>query len=380
MTISESRCRKVSSEKKKTVIRQLFLPAFTVIMILVTGISSFAAAGRISKIGISLKDVDRRGDGYVYDCDISTGSYSEVESISWSSDTEKPGQKITAAVTVIPVEGFQFVPSGQKKTKVSVDGGSLASCSVAADRITCHITYLTKMRLSPVDPDSMYIDEDGSTLHWEKAANASAYRVNLSGGTDLNIRVTDQTYVDLSKYVTDDLEETRIRIQTIPKTEAQKKYLFDSVWTEYTDTVLPAESNTVSGVFEGSVPHLRFRTREDDDGTPYFAIKWQYIGGRWYYFDPEGSHCALTGWLSDNGKWYYLDPNTAQMVTGWLFVREETGSSWYFLSASGEMLTGWIQDSPGGKWYYLDEKTGRMWSSAVTPDGYRVDASGAWIP
>lgn len=380
MLISGSKDRTVNRRREKMMKKYSLLPALILAMTLMAAFSSSAASGRISKVGISVKDVDTLGDGHVYDCDISTGRYSEIESIAWSEATEKPGRKITATVVIVPVEGFRFVPSGEKKTAVTVDGAVLAGCSVSAERITCHITYQTKMRLLPVDPDSMYIDEDGSTLHWEKVENASAYRVNLSGGTDLNIRVTDQTYVDLSKYVTDDLMETRIRIQAVPKTDAQKKYLFDSAWTEYTDTVFPSDSNTSTGVFEGSVPYLRFRTRTEEDGTSYYAIRWQLIGGGWYYFDPEGMHYACTGWLSEGGKRYYLDGNTAQMVTGWQLIAEETGSSWYFFSPSGEMLTGWYQDGPGGKWYYLDPETGRMWASAVTPDGYRVDASGAWIP
>ena len=40
------------------------------------------------------------------------------------------------------------------------------------------------------------------------------------------------------------------------------------------------------------------------------------------------------------------------------------------------MVTGWKLVS--GKWYYL-RSWGGMLSDGITPDGYRVDASGVWI-
>jgi glucan-binding YG repeat protein len=45
------------------------------------------------------------------------------------------------------------------------------------------------------------------------------------------------------------------------------------------------------------------------------------------------------------------------------------------------MLTGW--QHVGGAWYYLREHTGDPLGSCaldtVTPDGWRVDASGQWV-
>ena len=41
------------------------------------------------------------------------------------------------------------------------------------------------------------------------------------------------------------------------------------------------------------------------------------------------------------------------------------------------MLTGW--QNLNNIWYYLDKDNGVMLSNATTPDGYKVDASGAWI-
>ena len=43
---------------------------------------------------------------------------------------------------------------------------------------------------------------------------------------------------------------------------------------------------------------------------------------------------------------------------------------------SGALATGWIKAGEQG--YYLD-KDGRMLADTVTPDGYRLDNTGAWI-
>lgn len=59
------------------------------------------------------------------------------------------------------------------------------------------------------------------------------------------------------------------------------------------------------------------------------------------------------GWVYHNNSWYYYDIN-GTMKTGWICPDSTT---WYYLSNSGELLM-----------------------DTITPDGYRVDKNGAWIP
>ena len=98
------------------------------------------------------------------------------------------------------------------------------------------------------------------------------------------------------------------------------------------------------------------------------ASDWLYDNHSWYYLKDSGA--MATGWLKDSGSWYYLN-NSGTMVTGWV----KDSDSWYYLSNSGAMATGWVKD--GGQWYYL-ASTGKMLHNTYTPDGYYVDASGAW--
>lgn len=98
------------------------------------------------------------------------------------------------------------------------------------------------------------------------------------------------------------------------------------------------------------------------------ASDWLYDNHSWYYLKDSGS--MATGWIKDSGSWYYLN-NSGSMATGWV----KDSGSWYYLKDSGAMATGWVKDS--GSWYYL-ASSGKMLHSTYTPDGYYVDASGAW--
>lgn len=105
------------------------------------------------------------------------------------------------------------------------------------------------------------------------------------------------------------------------------------------------------------------------DGTPY-ANTWVYVNGQWYWINTTG--IMQEGWQNINGKRYYLNPANGAMKQGWL----QDGASWYYLDSTGAMQTGWV--SVGGKWYYMNPD-GVMVFNNMTPDGYQVDGSGAWI-
>ncbi|MGN0158308.1 MAG: serine hydrolase [Brotaphodocola sp.] len=94
----------------------------------------------------------------------------------------------------------------------------------------------------------------------------------------------------------------------------------------------------------------------------------------WYYVKSDGSR-AKQEWMTLDGYDYWFDSNE-YMATGW---RQFDGGVWYyFRPQNGTMARGrWIEDS--GAWYYLGDD-GVMLANTTTPDGYRVDANGVWIP
>ena len=97
----------------------------------------------------------------------------------------------------------------------------------------------------------------------------------------------------------------------------------------------------------------------------------------WFHFAADGR--MQTGWFLDekDGSWYYLqktnDGSQGKMQTGWI----KEGEAWYYLGPTGRMTKGW--NWINGKCYYMDQKNGHMLADCVTPDGYTVDETGAWL-
>lgn len=105
-----------------------------------------------------------------------------------------------------------------------------------------------------------------------------------------------------------------------------------------------------------------------EDG--YVTSAWKWIGSAWYYFDANG--IMVTGWQQLDGAWYYFY-NWGGMAKGWALVN----GTWYYLNPNGgKMLANgwnWID----GKCYYFYSWGGM--AANTTIDGYKVDASGAWV-
>ena len=104
----------------------------------------------------------------------------------------------------------------------------------------------------------------------------------------------------------------------------------------------------------------------------------------WYYLDRnhDGFFGRMkTGWHLDDfdQRWYYFDESSGVMQTGW----QELGGKWYYFAPTASAET-YEYDAVSERWYYKDNATvrpyGSMYRNEVTPDGYRVDATGAWIP
>lgn len=105
-----------------------------------------------------------------------------------------------------------------------------------------------------------------------------------------------------------------------------------------------------------------------EDG--YVTSAWKWIGSSWYYFDAKG--IMVTGWQQLDGAWYYFY-TWGGMAKGWAQVN----GTWYYLNPNGgKMLSNgwnWID----GKCYYFYSWGGM--AANTTIDGYKVDASGAWV-
>ena len=115
------------------------------------------------------------------------------------------------------------------------------------------------------------------------------------------------------------------------------------------------------------------------------------------HHDTKSEHTALfTGtwnspvkngtWTQDkNGVWHYTSSETFRNTWGYIvnpYAREgQNTADWFWFDQKGNMLTGW--QFIKGKWYYLnptkDGTLGACQLGGVTPDGWTVDESGAWV-
>lgn len=88
------------------------------------------------------------------------------------------------------------------------------------------------------------------------------------------------------------------------------------------------------------------------DGT-YTSNNWEFINGRWYFFNDEGYNCT-NQWVFTNNEWYYVDETGARVI-GWRVI----GDKWYYFDANGRMASGW--QLVNNNWYYLGtENDGSM--------------------
>ena len=139
---------------------------------------------------------------------------------------------------------------------------------------------------------------------------------------------------------------------------------------------------------------------QDENGTWFYGegtgnkTGWLELNGRTYFLKDDGSMAANTWVKTEKGYWYYLNASGAMLHDGWAKIND----TWYFFKNFGGMAEGWVKD--GNTWYYLTPGSGAMvsngWSlingkyyyfnasgamlaNTTTPDGYKVDASGAWV-
>lgn len=79
------------------------------------------------------------------------------------------------------------------------------------------------------------------------------------------------------------------------------------------------------------------------------------------------------GWYKDCFGWWYLESDGTYHASEW---KGSDSAGWSYLNADGYAATGWFEI--GDQWYFSDEN-GSLLTNTVTPDGYRVDGSGAWV-
>lgn len=123
--------------------------------------------------------------------------------------------------------------------------------------------------------------------------------------------------------------------------------------------------------------------------VPTYAAGWDKSTGTQWWYQTEDQEYVRDIWKAIDNWWYRFN-EVGEMVTGWY----QENTQWYFLMPArglvpgnvipeGAMLTGW-QWIDGRCYYFSASETeehpkGAMYAGTMTPDGYLVDATGAWI-
>jgi hypothetical protein len=141
--------------------------------------------------------------------------------------------------------------------------------------------------------------------------------------------------------------------------------------------------NAVTIVYrDGNRVSVKLSELPDVDSISYAWTKSE--SGEWQLsnntVDPDATY-YFTGWYYDttDTHWYFLDGSTAALATGWNFINNK----WYYLNPDDSRST-YIQDA-NGNWVYdastsaVTKPYGSMYANEQTPDGYWVDADGAWV-
>lgn len=97
--------------------------------------------------------------------------------------------------------------------------------------------------------------------------------------------------------------------------------------------------------------------------------------GWWYCTNVENYEYYKNGWqkVSGDTEWYYFNANGYALCNQWLLYKNK----WYWLRSNCQMKhSGW--EKIKGLWYYFYDD-GIMACDTTTPDGYKVNSSGAWV-
>lgn len=347
-----------------------------------------------------------------------------VDSAEYTNDVDTwvLGDEPVIVVELYAEDGYRFYYTSKshfsfsgmdaelKKAKI-YDGGDSMEVEISLDQL--------KGKLESIEG----VEWSGNRARWDSMDGVAKYEVRLyrNGSTVTTVETTNRSY-DFSSYMTKRGDYT-FRVRGIAdyngkagewSEHSEENYVSDSEadrnndsgrwmqnatgwWFQYDNGGYPSNGwHEIKNVYYYFNQSGYMVTGWLNTGGNWYYLNgdgamlrdWQLINGRWYYLGSDG--VMRTGWQQIGGNWYFMEASGA-MLTGKQFINGQ----WYFLNDSGAMLTGWQQI--GGQWYYMNgsgviltgwqyingrwyllNPDGVMYANTWTPDGYYVDASGAY--
>ncbi len=137
-------------------------------------------------------------------------------------------------------------------------------------------------------------------------------------------------------------------------------------------TTAPTTSSSTGGSSGGVTPRVTSTVKQG-------WILENEANEDWKYYSGTTRDSLKKGWHLDpqDGRWYYLRLSDGLMLKEW----QNIDGVWYYFNPYTAMWT-WEKHSDG-EWYYKkipnSRPLGSMYSNETTPDGYFVNANGAWV-
>ena len=309
---------------------------------------------------------DQLAEGRMLEPDvIGYGAGYEVADVEWSKDVDvwRPGSKVTAEVTLVADDGWEF-SGAYGKSSCRISGADYVSVKKKDGSLVVKAEYYPTVWLAAPE-QAGWGNEDRTVAVWKKVPYAAAYQLKLyADGEQVTTLTLESTTVDLSPYMTGEADYS-YEVRGTFKDSSGNKYIKPGSYTA-SQNILLENLGDVGGSWTQSAEGTRY----SDSSGNNVVNGWQIIVGQWYYFDDNGY--AVTGWQRINGQWYYFKENHT-MATGWV----QADGRWYYMTSDGTMKTGWQQEVPG-VWYYFNDD-GSMATDTHIGE-YYVGPDGIYVP
>lgn len=323
----------------------------------------------VSKVSLSIEgEFELDGSSYDVTIDSNSDNYSvdgyklqsSVPSGGWQSSSHPV---IIITLSLDDPDSYKWAVSSKSSVTVSGDSGTVTGVSKSGNYL--HVTFkfgtLSDSSSSNSDGydlavDDLSWDEDSATASWSGGGDIKKYEVKLyRSGTLLKTVTTTCDYYCFASSFT---QSGTYRFKVRGIYSSSKKGTFE---TSENFTVTSTEASTIRSEY-GSTSSSTTSTSSSPSSN--LTSSGSTTG-------PSGS--SVGQWIQDSTGWWYRNADGSYTVNNW----QNINGQWYYFLQTGYMATGWI--NVNGVWYYLDATNGNMYASCMTPDGYYVTASGAWI-
>lgn len=256
----------------------------------------------------------------------------EVE-IQNDVDEWEAGDIPKAKVWLYADDDYYFSSTSSSVFTLTGDDATYVSAKTEDSKATMVLTFkLDALEGDLYVDDAEWEDDTSGVGSWSDTDGAKSYQVRLYRGSSSVTSIIDVsgTTYNFSSYITKTGDYT-YKVRAVSSSSGKGEWTESDNWYVDSDTLAIVGTGVGSSVTSG--------------GT------WQQDGVGWWFRNSDGSW-PTNAWMKINNLWYFFNSN-------------------------GYMATGWVQTS--GIWYYCDQTTGAMLVSGKTPDGYTVDANGAWL-